>query len=114
MKYQRQEELQGAGGVVGMQVDGDGDRLLQRLDQRVGLHGQQQVGHVLDADGVRAHVLQFLGQLDEVGLAVDGRDGIAEGGLHQIFTSSSISSFLYAGAKTWFSFPIHSAPSLAS
>jgi len=65
-----------------MQMDGNGDGLLQCLDKGIGIHRQQQVGHVLDADGIRAHILQLLGQLDEVGLVVDGGHGIAQGGLH--------------------------------
>ena len=71
-----------AGGVVGVEMDGDGDRLLQPLDEGVGVHGQQEVGHVLDADGAGTHVLQRLGQLHEVVLVVDGGDGVAHGGLH--------------------------------
>ena len=72
----------GACGVVGVEVDGDGDRLLQPLDEGVGVHGQQEVGHVLDADGAGTHFLQRLGQLYEVVLVVDGGDGVAHGGLH--------------------------------
>ncbi|CAN4041366.1 DUF1835 domain-containing protein, partial [Dysosmobacter welbionis] len=72
----------GTGGVVGVQVDGDGHRFLQPLDQGVGVHGQQEVGHVLDADHVGSHLLQLPGKLHEVFLAVDGGDGVAEGGLH--------------------------------
>ena len=72
----------GAGGVVGVEVDGDGDRFLQPLDEGIGVHGQQEVGHVLDADGAGTHFLQRLGQLHEVVLVVDGGDGVAHGGLH--------------------------------
>ena len=67
---------------MGVQVDGDADGLLQSLHQGIGVHRQQEVGHVLDADHVRAHLLQLPGQLHEVGLVVDGGHGIAEGGLH--------------------------------
>ena len=67
---------------MGVQVDGDADGFLQSLHQGIGVHRQQEVGHVLDADHVRAHLLQLLGQLHEVGLVVDGGHGIAEGGLH--------------------------------
>ena len=72
----------GAGGVVGVEVDGNADRLLQPLYQRIGISGQQQVRHVLDADDVGAHLLQLLRQLDEVFLVMDGGDGIGKGGLH--------------------------------
>ena len=78
----QQRHVAGAGGVVGVQVDGDADGLLQSLHQGIGVHRQQEVGHVLDADHVRAHLLQLLGQLHEVGLVVDGGHGIAEGSLH--------------------------------
>ena len=76
------DHVAGAGGVVGVEVDGHVHALLQPLDQGVGVHGQQQVGHVLDAQGVGAHLLQLLGQLHEVVLVVDGGDGVGEGGLH--------------------------------
>ena len=72
----------GAGGVVGVQVDGHADVLLQLLHQGVRVIGQQQVRHVLDADGVGAHLLQLHGQLDEVVLAVHGALGVADGSLH--------------------------------
>ena len=39
------------------------------LTRLIGLIGQQQVGHILDADGVRAHLLQLHGQVHEVVLA---------------------------------------------
>ncbi|SCJ62898.1 Uncharacterised protein [uncultured Blautia sp.] len=68
---------------MGVQVDGDGHRFLQPLDQGVGVHGQQEVGHVLDADHVGSHLLQLPGKLHEVFLAVDGGDGVAEGGLRR-------------------------------
>ena len=67
---------------MGVQMDGYLYRLLQRLYQRIGVHGQQEVGHVLDADHIRTHLLQLAGQLHKVGLVVDGGHGIAEGGLH--------------------------------
>ena len=69
----------GAGGVVGVQVDGDVPQLrLHLLHQAVGVVGQQQVRHVLDADGVGAHLDQLLRELHEVILAVDRGDGVAQ------------------------------------
>ena len=68
--------------VLGVQVDGHGHGLLQLLDQLVSVHGQQQVGHVLNADDVSAHLLQLLGHLDEVLLGVDGGDGVGQGAFH--------------------------------
>ena len=67
--------------VVRVQVDGDADGLLEALDEGVGVHRQQEVRHVLDAEGVRAHLLKLLGELDEVVLIVDGGDGVGERGL---------------------------------
>ena len=75
------DHVAGTGGVVGVQVDGHIHVLLQTLDQRVSVHGQQQVSHVLDAQGVGAHLLQLLGHLHEVILVVDGGDGVGEGSL---------------------------------
>ena len=65
-------------GVVRVQMDGDADGLLEALDKGVGVHRQQQVGHVLDAESVRAHLLELLGELDEVILIVNGRDRVGE------------------------------------
>ena len=65
-----------------MQVDGDGNGFLQSLDQGIGVHGQEKVRHILDADGISAHLLQLLGQLYEIGLVVNGGDGVGQGGLH--------------------------------
>ena len=63
--------IAGAGGVVSVQVDGYGNGFLQGLHQGVGVHGQQKVCHILDADGVSTHLLQLLRQLYEVGFTVD-------------------------------------------
>ena len=67
-----------AAGVVGVQVDGNADGLLQALDEGVGVHRQQEVRHVLDAQGVRAHLLQLAAELDKIVLVVDGRNGIGK------------------------------------
>ena len=45
---------------------GSRDGGLQRLDQRVGVVRRDQAGHVLDADRVGAHGLQFLRLADVV------------------------------------------------
>ena len=63
-------------------MDGNGNSLLQPLDKGIGGHGQQQVCHILDANDIRAHLLQFLGQLDEIILVVDGGNGVRQGGFH--------------------------------
>ena len=70
-----------AAGVVRVQVDGDADGLLEALDKGVGIHRQQQVRHVLDAESVRAHLLELLSELHEIILIVDGGDGVGESGL---------------------------------
>ena len=72
----------GAGGVVGMQVDGDRYRLLEAFHQRIGRRGQQQVCHILDADDVGSHLLQLPGQFYEVFLVMDGGDGVGQGSLY--------------------------------
>lgn len=71
----------GAAGVVRVQVDGNADGLLEALDKGVGIHRQQQVRHVLDAESVRAHLLELLSELHEIILIVDGGDGVGESGL---------------------------------
>ena len=71
----------GAGGVMGVHVDRHFDRLLELLDQAVGLIRQEEVGHILDRDGVRAHLLQLDGHLHEVVLVVHGADRVAHGRL---------------------------------
>ena len=63
-------------------MDGHAHVFLQLFHQRIGVIGQQQVCHVLDADGVGAHLLQLHGQLDEVVLVVHGALGVADGSLH--------------------------------
>ena len=55
--------------------------LLQGLHKAVGLVGQQQVRHVLDADVVRAHLLQLERQVHKVLLGVHGAEGVAQGHL---------------------------------
>ncbi len=55
--------------------------VLDRLDQIVGLLGLDQRGHVLDADGVGAHVLQLLGQFGVLFVGVQRADGVADAAL---------------------------------
>ncbi len=66
---------------MGVQVDGHSDVLFQLLHQACGSAGQQQPGHVLDADGVRPRLLHLPGQGHKIGLIVHGAGGIAEAGL---------------------------------
>ena len=69
----------GTGGVVGVQVNRQLGVRLELLDEAVGVIRQQQVRHVLDADGVRAHLLDLLGELHEVLLRVHRADRVADG-----------------------------------
>ena len=69
----------GTGGVVRVQVDRQLGGRLELLDEAVGLIRQQQVGHILDADRIRAHLLDLLGQLEEVFLGVHRADRVADG-----------------------------------
>ena len=62
-----------------VQVDRQLGGRLELLDEAVGLIRQQQVGHILDADRVRAHLLDLLGQLEEVFLGVHRADRVADG-----------------------------------
>lgn len=64
-----------------MQMDGHPDRLLQTLDQQVGVHRSQQSGHVLDADRVGPEVLQPFAHLDESFQPMDGTHGVGDGRL---------------------------------
>ena len=52
--------------IVRVEVDRNPDLLLQRFDQLLGRVRLAQPGHVLNGEDVRAHPLQFLGQLDVV------------------------------------------------
>ena len=67
---------------MGVQVNGHADVFLQLLHQRVSVIGQQQVCHVLDADGIRAHLLQLHSQLHEVLFAVHRALGVADSSFH--------------------------------
>ena len=69
----------GAGGVVGMQVNRQLGGRLQLLHEAVRFIRKQQVRHILDADRIRAHLLDFLGKLEEVFLSMHRADGIADG-----------------------------------
>ena len=76
------DHVAGTGGVVGVQVNGNIHGFLQALDQRVSVLGQQQVGHILNADDACAHLLQLLGHVHIVILVVNGGDGVGHSGLN--------------------------------
>ena len=69
-------------GVVAVDVNRDADGLLQLLHQIVAGIGGQQTGHILDADGVCAHLLQGLGVGCKVLVVVHGAEGVADAALH--------------------------------
>ena len=70
------------GGVVAVDVHRDGQGVFQLLDQLIAGVGGQQTGHILDADGVCAHLLEGLGVLDVVLVVVDGAEGVADAALN--------------------------------
>ena len=80
----------GAGGVVGVQVDGDVQLGLEGFHQLLGGIGLQQAGHVLDGQDVNAQGLQFLGLLDVVVqgvlnlVGVQDVAGVAQGAFHDL------------------------------
>ena len=54
-----------AGGAVGVQDEGNiADGVLDALDEVLGLVRAHGAGHILQADGVEAHVLELLAHLD--------------------------------------------------
>lgn len=67
-----------AGGLVGVQMDGHFDDLLDALDELIRDVRNQDACHILDADDVRAHVLELFGELDEVLGRVNGAGRIAD------------------------------------
>ena len=67
--------------AVRVQFNRHGQVLLEHADQVVCVIRRQQAGHILDADGVDAHVLQFLGDLGERFHRMDRADGIDQGAL---------------------------------
>ena len=70
------------GGVVAVDVNGDADGLLQLLDQVIAGIGSEQTSHILDADGVCAHLFQGLGVGCKVLVVVHRAQGIADAALH--------------------------------
>ena len=66
------------GCAVRVELDRDVKRSLELLDEVFGYIRLEQAGHVLDADGVAAHILQLFSQLDEFFVRMDRADGIDE------------------------------------
>ena len=79
-----------AGGIVGVEMNRNADLLLQGVYQFLGRIGLEQAGHILDADGVGADVLQLLGQLYIVVQGIAGTGlvhnvaGVADGCLAEL------------------------------
>ena len=61
-----------------MDLDGDGERLGEGGDEAAGCQRGEDAGHVLDADGLGAHLLLLLRDLDEEVEGVDGAGGVAD------------------------------------
>ena len=70
------------GGIVAVDVDGNADGLLQRLDKVVAGIGLEQTGHILDADGIGAHLFEGLGVLNEIFVGMHRAQGVADAGLN--------------------------------
>ena len=64
---------------MGMQMYGHAHLLLDALYQRIRIIGQQKVGHILNADIVRAHLLHLAGQIHKIIQRVHGAGSIAYG-----------------------------------
>jgi hypothetical protein len=68
--------------VVAVDIHRDADGLLQLLDQIIAGIGSEQTCHILDADGVCAHLLQSLGVGCKVLVVVHRAQGVADAALH--------------------------------
>ncbi len=75
-----------AGGIVGMEVDGQLDLLLEGGDELADGSGMSEASHVLDTEDVRAHFLKLLGLFDVIlervfgAVGVGDVTGVADGG----------------------------------
>ena len=65
-----------------MELDGDVERSLELLHEVFCDIRLQEAGHVLDADGVAAHLLQFLGKIDEDFVRMIGAERVDEAALY--------------------------------
>ena len=63
-----------------MQMDRDLYRRFDTAYEVIGIERRQEPGHVFDTEGIRAQIFELLGHVDETVDAVDGTDGIADGG----------------------------------
>ena len=75
---------------MGVQVDGQVGGLFQNRHQFLRRVRSQQAGHILDADGIRAHVLNSLGNVFPIVQGVSVAQGVAKRYLR-------VSLFLVAG-----------------
>ena len=64
-----------------MKIDGKRSRGLECADQLLGFIGNEEACHILDADGVGAHVLDILGNVHPVLLVISGTDGVGQSDL---------------------------------
>ena len=63
-----------------MQMDRDFDRRFDTADKVIGIERRQEPGHVFDAERVGSQILKLLRHVDKTVHAVDGTDGVADGG----------------------------------
>ena len=67
---------------MAVDVHGNLDGLFQLGDQLIAGVGLEQAGHILDADGVSAHLLESLGIVGEVLVVMYRAQGVADAGLN--------------------------------
>jgi hypothetical protein len=70
-----------------MQMDRDLHRCLDPAYEVIGVERRQEPGHVFNAERVGAQILQLFSQVDKTVHAVDGTDGIADGGFDMFAAS---------------------------
>ena len=69
-------------GVVAVNVHRNGNAFLQLFHQLVRSGGCEQTGHILDADGVCAHLFQRFGVVCKILVVMHRAQGVADAGLH--------------------------------
>ena len=88
---------------MGVQVDGDIQSVLQAGDQNLCGVRLEQAGHILDGDGVAAHLLQFLGHVNIVLQGVVTRSigdlaSVADGAFYElVLLQSFVNGDFHAG-----------------
>lgn len=73
----KQSHISRARSVMSVQMYGHAHLLLNPLYHLISFIGQQQIGHILYADCIRAHLFHFPGQLHKIILRMHGAGGVA-------------------------------------